>query len=174
MKAVYYESFQSPVQLREVPDPVPADDGVVIEVKASGICRSDWHGWMGHDADVQLPHVPGHELAGVVTAVGNQVRRWKVGDRVTTPFSMGCGHCEQCREGHQQICDQYFQPGFTAWGSFAEYVGIRYADVNLVRLPESIDYTSAAILAGVAAYYFYNSESEQNRDGCRAGEPHGY
>lgn len=146
MRAAYYEAFQAPITIEVIPDPVPADDGVVIEVKATGICRSDWHGWMGHDSDVHLPHVPGHELAGVIAAVGKEVKRWKIGDRVTVPFCGGCGHCEQCATGNQQICDNYFQPGFTAWGSFAEYVAIRYADVNLVRLPDELDFISAALL----------------------------
>jgi len=119
---------------------------VVIRVAASGICRSDWHGWMGHDADIRLPHVPGHELAGVVAAVGANVTRFKVGERVTVPFVSGCGRCEQCSKGQQQICASQFQPGFTAWGSFAEFVAIDYADINLVKLPEAIDFVTAASL----------------------------
>ena len=121
-------------------------NGVVIEVKANGICRSDWHGWMGHDPDIHLPHVPGHELAGVIAAVGKNVRRWQVGDHVTLPFVCGCGTCPQCLSGNQQVCDHQFQPGFTHWGSFAQYVAIHYADDNLVRLPEEIDFVTAASL----------------------------
>ena len=111
MRAAYYEEFGRPLTIQTLPDPTPAEDGVVIEVRANGICRSDWHGWMGHDSDVHLPHVPGHELAGVVTAVGKDVRNWQPGDRVTLPFACGCGRCEQCVSGNQQVCDDYFQPG---------------------------------------------------------------
>lgn len=146
MKAAIYEKFGQPIQIKTVPDPVPQKDGVVIRVAANGICRSDWHGWMGHDADVQLPHVPGHELSGEVVAIGSEVRRWENGDRVTLPFACGCGTCQQCAAGHQQVCDNYFQPGFTSWGSFAEYVAIRYADINLVSLPESLTFVDAASL----------------------------
>jgi len=146
MRAAIYESFKGPIAVREVPDPVPREDGVVIRVKASGLCRSDWAGWMGHDPDVRLPHVPGHELAGVIEEVGSKVRKFHPGERVTVPFSVGCGECGPCSEGHSNICDNYFQPGFTAWGSFAEYVAIRYADFNMVSLPDAIDYASAAIL----------------------------
>ncbi len=146
MKAAVYEAFAQPLTIQNVPDPVAHPDGVVIRVEANGICRSDWHGWMGHDPDIALPHVPGHELAGVVEVVGKDVKRWQPGDRVTVPFSVGCGHCDECRSGNQQICDNYFQPGFTAWGSFAEYVAIRYADGNLVRLPEEIGFAEAASL----------------------------
>jgi len=146
MKAAVYEAFQAPLSVQNVPDPDPALDGVVIRVEATGICRSDWHGWMGHDSDVQLPHVPGHELAGVVEAIGPEVKRRQVGDRVTVPFAVGCGHCPECLAGNQHICDNYFQPGFTAWGSFAEYVAIPHADVNLVELPEELDFVTAASL----------------------------
>ncbi len=146
MKAAIYDKFQAPIRIENLPDPTPPADGVVVRVAANGICRSDWHGWMGHDPDIVLPHVPGHELAGVVEAVGADVRRWKPGDRVTVPFSMGCGHCEQCQSGNQQICDNYFQPGFTAWGSFAEFVALPYADANLVRLPDSMSFVAAASL----------------------------
>jgi alcohol dehydrogenase len=146
MKAVLFTEFGGSLEVVDVRDPTPARAGVVIKVAASGICRSDWHGWMGHDADVRLPHVPGHELAGVIEAVGPDVARFRPGDRVTVPFVSGCGHCDQCARGQQQICSAQFQPGFTAWGSFAEFVAIDYADINLVRVPESLDLVVAASL----------------------------
>jgi len=146
MKAVRYEAFEGPICLVDVPDPTPTPDGVVVEVGASGLCRSDWHGWKGHDADVRLPHVPGHEFAGTVIETGKDVRKWNKGDRITVPFSMGCGSCERCRAGDEQICDRYYQPGFTGPGTFAEYVALPYADVNLVRLPQSMSFTTAALL----------------------------
>jgi len=146
MRAMYYEQFGAAPEIRTLPDPTPTNGGVVISVKATGLCRSDWHGWMGHDPDIRLPHVPGHELAGTIAAVGRDVRRFKVGDRVTVPFVSGCGHCMECRSGNQQVCEEQFQPGFTHWGSFAEYVAIDYADQNLVHLPEAISYETAASL----------------------------
>lgn len=146
MRALIYQAFGAVPAIQTVPDPAPAPHGVVVQVMANGVCRSDWHGWMGHDEDISLPHVPGHELAGVVAAVGAQVKNWRVGDRVTVPFVAGCGDCPECRAGHQQVCDHQFQPGFTHWGSFAEYVGIHYADLNLVALPEALDFDVAASL----------------------------
>ncbi len=146
MKAAIYESFQGPVDIRSVDDPQPEADGVVLRVAATGVCRSDWHGWMGHDPDVTLPHVPGHEISGVVEALGTGIRNFHEGDRVTLPFVGGCGMCEQCESGNHQVCDFQFQPGFTHWGSYAEYVAIRYADINLVALPEEIDFVTAASL----------------------------
>jgi len=146
MHAAYYEQFEGPVRVETLPDPEPPPGGVVIAVEATGLCLSDWHGWKGHDPDIVLPHVPGHELAGVVAAVGEGVANWNAGDRVTLPFVCGCGGCPQCLSGNHQVCDHQFQPGFTGWGSFAEYVAIEYADINLVRLPDEMTYTTAASL----------------------------
>jgi len=146
MKAVVYRAFSAPPEIERVTDPLPGGDGVVLKVMASGVCRSDWHGWQGNDPDIELPHVPGHELAGIVEAVGDRVTQWSVGDRVTVPFVGGCGHCPQCHSGNHQVCDYQFQPGFTHWGSFAEFVAIHYADVNLVRLPDEMTFETAASL----------------------------
>jgi len=146
MKAALYTEFQGPVTIENLLDPTPVFGGVVLKVEATGLCRSDWHGWMGHDTDILLPHVPGHELAGTIAAVGKGTRKFKVGDRVTVPFVSGCGKCSQCASGNHHVCDNQFQPGFTHWGSFAEYVGIHYADTNLVHLPEEISFETAASL----------------------------
>jgi alcohol dehydrogenase len=162
MKAVMVESFGARPRLRTVPDPAPESHGAVIRVMATGVCRSDWHGWVGHDPDIRLPHVPGHEFAGVVEAVGSQVRRWKVGDRVTMPFVAGCGSCPECHSGNQQVCDHQFQPGFTHWGSFAEYVAVHQADLNLVRLPEAMEFSTAASL-GCRFVTSYRAVVDQGR-----------
>lgn len=146
MKAVLFEAFNQRPKLVNLPDPTPEPHGVVLKVEATGVCRSDWHGWVGHDADIVLPHVPGHELAGVIVATGKDVTKWKEGDRVTVPFVGGCGSCPECHAGHQQVCHHQFQPGFTHWGSFAEFVSIHKADLNLVALPEAMDYATAASL----------------------------
>lgn len=146
MKAVYYEEFKGKVEVRDVAKPTVSNDSVIVKVEATGLCRSDWHGWMGHDPDIVLPHVPGHELAGTVFETGPDIKNFKKGDRVTVPFVGGCGHCPECATGNQQVCDNQFQPGFTAWGSFAEYVEIKYADNNLVHLPDEIDFVTAASL----------------------------
>lgn len=146
MKAVYYKEFKGTVEVREVPNPTVSPDSVIVKVAATGLCRSDWHGWMGHDPDIVLPHVPGHELAGVISEIGSEIKNFKVGDRVTVPFVSGCGCCPECNSGNHQVCDNQFQPGFSAWGSFAEFVGIKYADINLVHLPDEIDFVTAASL----------------------------
>ncbi len=146
MRAIVYEKFGERPELCQVADPVPPADGVVLQVMATGVCRSDWHGWMGHDPDIRVPHVPGHELAGIVVAKGEQVRHWRIGDRVTVPFVCGCGDCAECQAGDQQVCRAQTQPGFTHWGSFAELVAIHRADLNLVRLPDGLEFDVAASL----------------------------
>jgi alcohol dehydrogenase len=146
MRAAVYREFGGQIVIEEVADPKVPADGVVIRVGASGLCRSDLHGWEGHDSTIRLPHVPGHELAGTIEATGQLVVGFEVGERVTVPFAVGCGFCEQCRSGNEQICDDDFQPGFTGWGSFAGLVAIPHADLNLVRVPEGMGLASAAVL----------------------------
>ncbi len=146
MRAVVFREFGGTVAVEDVPEPACDPDGVLIRVEATGLCRSDWHGWMGHDDTIRLPHVPGHELAGTVEAVGRDVRRWHAGDRVTVPFVCACGHCTSCLAGDEQVCDDQRQPGFTDWGSFAEVVAIARADRNLVRLPDALGAVVAASL----------------------------
>jgi alcohol dehydrogenase len=145
MRAMVMDALTGPLEVRQVPDPVPPPGGVVVAVHATGLCRSDWHAWAGHD-DIALPHVPGHELAGVITAVGDGVQRWSVGDRVTIPFVCGCGRCEWCLSGNAQVCPNQQQPGFTHWGSFAESVVLHAADTNLVAIPDGVSFEAAAAL----------------------------
>ncbi|WP_439902575.1 zinc-dependent alcohol dehydrogenase family protein [Microbacterium azadirachtae] len=145
MRAVVFDAVRSVPEVRSVAEPELPADGVLVRVAATGLCRSDWHAWAGHD-DIALPHVPGHELAGTVSAVGAEVTRWNVGDRVTVPFVCGCGRCEWCRSGNAQVCPDQQQPGFTHWGSFAEVVALHAADVNLVGIPDEVDFATAASL----------------------------
>jgi D-arabinose 1-dehydrogenase-like Zn-dependent alcohol dehydrogenase len=145
VRAVEYSAYGTAPRLVDTDPPLCPADGVVVEVMATGLCRSDWHAWMGHEA-VPLPHIPGHEFAGVVSAVGDEVRAWSVGERVTAPFVLGCGVCELCRGGDAQVCPDQRQPGFTGPGSFAELVAIERADSNLVALPGNLDFVAAASL----------------------------
>src|SRR3954447_16240680 len=160
-------AFGELAALEQVPEPDPGPDGAVIEVRATGLCRSDWHGWMGHDPDIRLPHVPGHEFAGVVTAVGPEVRSIAPGDRVTAPFCCGCGRCEPCRQGHTQICERDYQPGFTGWGSFAGQVFVPVADLNCVPLPAGVAFEDAAALG---CRFMTAFAAVTARGGVRAGD----
>lgn len=146
MRAVRYTAFRAPPEVATVADPLCPDDGVLVEVAATGLCRSDWHGWMGHDPDIALPHVPGHEFAGRITAVGRAVAGWRVGECVTTSFVGACGRCATCLRGDAQVCDNQRQPGFMCWGSFADLVAVPHAEHNLVRVPDDLAMDVAAIL----------------------------
>lgn len=145
MRAVVYDTYGVTPQVHDLPEPAPPPGGVVVRVTATGVCRSDHHAWFGADP-VALPHVPGHELVGIVHAVGEGVTRWHGGERVTVPFVCGCGRCEWCLAGDAQVCPDQRQPGFTDHGSFAEFVALHAADTNLVAVPDSLDDVAAAAL----------------------------
>ena len=145
MRAVVYDAYGARPEVREIDPPSCPADGVVVRVQATGVCRSDWHAWRGHDP-VPLPMVPGHELAGILDQVGDEVSGWSVGDRVTVPFVIGCGRCEFCAGGEQNVCPDQVQPGFTYAGSWAELVAVPSAQGNLVRLPDGVDVVAAASL----------------------------
>lgn len=171
MKAAVMEGVRQPLVVRDMPDPTPAKNGVVVRVEANGICRSDWHLWTGDwtwvGIAVPFPHVPGHEFCGVVEAIGDDVTRWKKGDRVLVPFSQGEGTCEWCRTGHHNICDTFLTPGFAYWGGFGRYVAVPYADVNLVSLPESVDFVDAA---SMGCRFMTSFHGVVDRAQVRAGE----
>ncbi|WP_054635869.1 zinc-dependent alcohol dehydrogenase family protein [Thalassobacillus sp. C254] len=148
MKAAVMEQLKSPLVVRQVKDPDWDATGAIVKIEANGICRSDWHGWMGDlswvDVNLELPWVLGHEFTGVVEEVGKDVKNFKKGDRVIVPFSQGDGTCEQCLSGHHNICDNLEMPGFSYWGGFAEYTSIPNADLNMVHLPDSVGFEEGA------------------------------
>lgn len=147
MRAVQFEAFGETPDVAEVPRPVAPAGGAVIKVEATGLCRSDWHGWQGHDSDiVHLPHIPGHEFAGTVHSIGEGVTAVRPGDRVTVPFVCGCGTCDLCASGNAQVCAQQWQPGFNGPGSYAEFVAVPNADFNVVQLPDAVGFPVAASL----------------------------
>ena len=145
MRALVYSEFGGPITVQEIPHPTPPPGGAVVRVHANGLCRSDWHAWAGHDDDItQLPHIPGHEFAGVVEEVGAGVDPSWVGRLVTAPFVQACGACAVCQAGNGQVCPHQQQPGFTMPGSFAELVVVRAAQTNLVALPDGLSPATAA------------------------------
>lgn len=134
------------LSIETVDEPDCPADGVVLDVLACGICRSDWHGWTGADPDINLPHIPGHEFCGTVREVGRDVRNWTVGDRVIAPFILACGNCADCAAGNQTICATQAVPGFTINGAFAQAISVPRADANLTHLPDGMDPAVAAAL----------------------------
>lgn len=145
VRAAVYSATSGPITVAEVPEPSCPPGGAVLAVRATGICRSDWHAWRGHEA-VALPHIGGHEYAGEIVTVSPGMTRFAAGDRVTVPFVCGCGRCDYCASGDAQVCPDQLQPGFDLAGSFAEYVAVPAAEANLVRLPDSVEFTEAAAL----------------------------
>ncbi|SDJ96357.1 alcohol dehydrogenase [Halovenus aranensis] len=152
MRTAILREYGQPLDITTVPAPEPDPDGVVVEIEACGLCRSDWHAWQGHgewnDDQVPTGQVLGHEPAGTVAAVGDHVERFAVGDCVVVPFSLGDGTCHNCRSGHGNVCENGLALGFEpdAPGAFAEQVAVPEADYNLVRLPEELDPRDAAVL----------------------------
>lgn len=167
MRAAVYEQFRGPIEIVDVADPTAAPGEVVVEVLAVGLCRSDYHGWHGTDPDIVCPHVGGHEFVGRVVAVGAGVVRVREGDRVVAPFVCGCGSCEPCLLGQQQVCRRQHQPGFTRWGAFATYATVPFADTNAVLVPPEVS-DEAAALVGCRVSTAYRGVIERGR--LAAGE----
>jgi alcohol dehydrogenase len=167
MRAALLREFRAPLSIETVTDPDCPKDGVVLRVLACGVCRSDWHSWTGSDPDITPPQIPGHEYCGEVIAVGPQVTRWRVGDRVIAPFILACGTCPDCAAGHQTICATQIIPGFTAPGAFAEQVAVARADANLTALPEGMD---PALAAGLGCRVTTAWHALTGRAALRPGE----
>lgn len=173
MRAAVVEELNKPLIVQNVPDPVCPPDGAIIRVGANGICRTDWHLWTNDWAwrglAIKPPFVLGHEFSGTIEEVGHDVKKWKKGERVIFPMNPGEGTCEWCCNGNQHVCDSGAQlvPGVSYWGAFAEYVAVRYADVNLVRLPESISFVDSASMGCRYAAAFRGVVDQAN---VRGGE----
>ncbi|MDO5503358.1 MAG: alcohol dehydrogenase catalytic domain-containing protein [Actinomycetia bacterium] len=147
MRALSYPRPRGPLTVSDVPAPTAPAGGAVVRVEATGLCRSDWHGWMGHDADIDsFPHIPGHEFAGTVVDVGSGVDPSWIGRAVTAPFVFACGSCPVCAHGDGQVCPRQEQLGFSLPGSFAEFVTVVAAETNLVALPANLSPRVAAAL----------------------------
>ncbi|KAL7484873.1 hypothetical protein ACHAW6_010485 [Cyclotella cf. meneghiniana] len=177
MIGAVYESFNDQIKIsNSLPIPRPSPDGVVVKIMATGVCRSDWHGWRGHDDDIKQflrkcgpPFVPGHEASGVVVEVGPDVRKIRVGDRVAIPFILSCGKCRECGDDRKRptVCENQHQPGFTMWGTFAEYCAVTRADRNLKIIPDGVSTIEAAALGCrfTTAYRAVLQQGQLCRDG---------
>ncbi|KAL7562411.1 hypothetical protein ACA910_007722 [Epithemia clementina (nom. ined.)] len=174
MEAAVYDAFGGPIRIRRVPLPTCPRDGVIVHVRATGVCRSDWHGWKGHDDDIVLhglPFIPGHEFSGVVVQLGAELAQGKchlrLGDRVVVPFILSCGSCRYCSLDRPTVCQRQQQPGFTYPGSFAEYVAVPWAIRNVCKLPNEVSFIQAAVL-GCRFTTAYRAVVQQGR--LTAGE----
>jgi alcohol dehydrogenase/NADPH2:quinone reductase len=150
MRAAVLEEYEEPLHIRDVERPTADPDGVVAAVNACGVCRSDWHGWVGNwewfDYRPPLGHVLGHEPSGTVIDVGENVESVREGDEIAIPFNFACGDCHECRAGYENLCENHLGLGFQegAPGAFAEAVPIPNADINAVTLPDGVDSTEVA------------------------------
>lgn len=144
MRAAVLTAFDKPLEIQNVDSPACPPDGVVVSIKACGVCRSDWHGWKGAHPAIKLPHIPGHELAGIIEEVGPECKNFRVGQRVTAPFILSCGTCPDCARDKASVCGHQHIIGFGNPGAFAEYLAVPRADFNLVPLPDALSFVDAA------------------------------
>ncbi|MCH8465911.1 MAG: zinc-dependent alcohol dehydrogenase family protein [Roseinatronobacter sp.] len=142
MRAAVIREYRKDLSIETVADPACPEDGVVLRTLACGICRSDWHGWVGEHPRVKPGQIPGHEYCGEVVEAGAR-SGWAVGDKVIAPFILACGSCPSCRSGASNTCPDQRLPGFIEPGAFAEYVAVPHAH-NLARLPDGMSPTLAA------------------------------
>lgn len=144
MRAAVVREFNADLSIEDVADPTCPADGVVLEVAACGVCRSDHHGWIGQHARVKNGSILGHEYCGTVVEAGPKATH-KVGDRLIAPFILACGSCPACHTGVSNTCLNQISPGFSAPGAYAQYVAVPF-DHNLVHLPANM---SPGLAAGL-------------------------
>ena len=165
MRAAIVRHFNEDLSIETVNDPACPEDGVVLDVLACGVCRSDYHGWTGNHPLVKDGSIMGHEYCGVVVEAGPKAK-YKIGDRLIAPFILGCGSCPSCQSGKSNTCATQIVPGFNAPGAYAEYVAVPY-DHNLVYLPDSM---SPALAAGLGCRVTTAWHALTDRAAVTAGE----
>ena len=165
MRAAVVREFNEDLSIENVEDPSCPDNGVVLEVAACGVCRSDFHGWVGGHPKVTHGSILGHEYCGTVVEAGAQAKH-KIGDRLIAPFILGCGACSACHTGASNTCESAIVPGFGAPGAYAELVAVPF-DHNLVYLPDSM---SPALAAGLGCRVTTAWHALTDRANVRAGE----
>ncbi len=165
MRAAVVRAFNEDLSIETVDDPACPENGVVLEVAACGVCRSDHHGWVGEHPRVSHGSILGHEYCGTVVEAGPHAR-YKVGDRLIAPFILSCGDCSACRSGVSNTCPDQEIPGFTLPGAYAEYVAVPY-DHNLVHRPDSL---SPGLAAGLGCRVTTSWHALTDRAAVRAGD----
>ncbi len=165
MRAAVVREFKQDLSIETVPDPQYPHNGVVLEVAACGVCRSDHHGWSGDHPKVKSGSIMGHEYCGTVVEAGPQATH-KVGDRLIAPFILGCGNCPSCHTGVSNTCPNQIVPGFSAPGAYAEFVAVPF-DHNLVHLPDTM---APALAAGLGCRVTTAWHALTDRAAVQAGE----
>lgn len=169
-RAAVLTDYDEPLEITDLDSSEPDADGVVIETEACGICRSDWHGWKGHwPGTPPKGHVLGHEPAGTVIAVGDDVHQFSVGDQVGIPFNIACGHCPHCWHGQSQQCSNGLSLGFSPElsGAFTSEFHIPHADFNATDLPAGM---SATEMAGLGCRFATSFHGLAHQADVEAGD----
>lgn len=173
MRAAVFTGHGEPLAVREVDEPEPDETGVVVETEACGICRSDWHAWQGdplwESRGFSEGHVFGHEPAGVVVDVGDEVETVREGDRVAVPFNLADGTCPSCRRDMSNLCDERIPLGLApeSPGAFAERFHVPWADFNAVHLPDGI---SPVEMAGLGCRFMSSFHGLVDRADVNGGD----
>ncbi|MEO0358158.1 MAG: alcohol dehydrogenase catalytic domain-containing protein, partial [Pseudomonadota bacterium] len=165
MRAAVVRAFNTDLSIETVDDPPCPDTGVVLQVAACGVCRSDYHGWTGVHPKIVDGSIMGHEYCGTVVETGPKSTH-KIGDRLIAPFILGCGTCSACQTGVSNTCAHQIVPGFGAQGAYAEYVAVPF-DHNLVTLPDAIQ---PALAAGLGCRVTTAWHALTDRAQLKAGE----
>ena len=146
--------YGEPLEIKEVETPQPADDEVLIETEACGICRSDLHSWKG---GMPLGRIPGHEPVGTIVEAGDAVEKFDEGDQVVLPYNVVCGRCDNCRAGNSHMCENAQFLGYTESlsGAYASHLRVPRADFNCTHIPDGFSATEMAGLGCrfVTAYH---------------------
>lgn len=143
----------SKLEFTDFAEPVPADDEVLLRIRACGICGSDIHGWDGSTGRRRPPLIMGHEASGEIVATGPRVERWRVGDRVTFDSTISCGRCTYCGEGNVNLCENRRVVGvapaeYRQHGAFAERLAL--PGRILYALPPALKFEQAAMVEPVS------------------------
>ena len=131
------------IVIKEVPVPEITDDEILIKVKYTGICGTDWSIYTGKYSADKLPLIPGHEFSGIVAKVGKNAKDLKEGEPVTADINMSCGHCFYCKRGQKLMCPEFTQLGIHIDGTYAEYVKAPWEQVH--KLPKTLDFLKGAL-----------------------------
>jgi 2-desacetyl-2-hydroxyethyl bacteriochlorophyllide A dehydrogenase len=147
MKAAVLEKPEV-MKITSVPVPEIGDDDVLIKVKLTGICGTDWSIFTGKYSADRLPLIPGHESCGTIEQVGRNAKGLQVGDKVTADINMSCGHCFFCRKGQKLLCPDFVQLGIHIHGTYAEYVKAPWTQVH--KIPEKMSFMEGAFIEPVS------------------------
>lgn len=153
MKAAVLEEFKKELVIKEIPIPVPKRGEVLIKVRASGLCGTDLHIQDGRLPTIKLPYVPGHETAGEVWAIGEDVEGFEIGDRVIVAIDILCNTCRFCTTGRGNLCVNLTRLGFERDGGHQEYM-IAPA-TNLLKFNDKVPFEKAAIIPDAVACMYH-------------------